>query len=189
MYGTRCCWAHLHEHHHQVGPRPLATNLGLKTRPYTALLEELKVDCQAMQACLRDEDMPYRWEVLEFVLFDRLFRYPCASDALTNDDAGAGILLGTWLLRSGVVLDSGDGRAQLVSRVETVRAIDALVAEILALEELEEAAYAKAAEAFALSVLDPPAGPGEQYARPADWLASIFAGTPANGAHAGDSHD
>jgi Family of unknown function (DUF6421) len=177
MYDTRCCWAHLHEHHHQMGPRPLASNLALKTRPYTALLEELKVDCQAMQACLRDPAIPYRWEVLEFVLFDRLFRYPCASDALTNDDAGAGILLGTWLLRHGAVKVSG-GRAQLASRARTGSAVDALVAEILALEELEEDAYTKTAEAFTLSVLDPPAQPDDQYAKPADWLSSVFACGP-----------
>jgi hypothetical protein len=177
MYDTRCCWAHLHEHHHQVGPRPLASNLALKTKPYVALLEELKVDCQSMQACLRDDSIPYRWEVFEFVLFDRLFRYPCASDALTNDDAGAGVLLGTWLLRNGSVR-ANDGKAQLVSRAETVRAVDALVAEILALEELEEDEYRKAAESFTLSVLDPPAQEGAQYAKPPDWLASVFACEP-----------
>lgn len=169
VYDTRCCWAYLHEHHHQVGPRPLARNLALKTRRYTGLLEELKVDCQSVQACMRDAAMPFRWEVLEFVLFDRLFRYPCASDALRNDDAGAGVLLGTWLLRHGVV------KSRLVSRSETVRAIDELVDEILALEKLSEGAYLKAAEAFTLSVLDPPGEPGDLYSKPADWLSSVFA--------------
>lgn len=179
MYDTRCCWAHLHEYHHQVGPRPLASNLALKTRRYTGLLEELKVDCQTLQACLRDATIPYRREVFEFMLFDRLFRYPCASDAVSNDDSGAGVLLGTWLLRHQAVTVS-DGRAQLVSRAETVRAVDALVSEILALEELDEAAYLKAAEEFTLSVLDPPAQPGELYAKPADWLSSVFACSPGS---------
>lgn len=174
IYDTRCCWAHLHEHHHQVGPRPLARNLALKTQWHTGLLEELKVDCQSMQACLRDAAMPYRMEVFEFVLFDRLFRYPTAIDALSNTDAGAGVLLGTWLLRSGALKASGNW-AQLASREETVRAVDALVDEILALEELDEAAYAKGAESFVLSVLDPPPGADEQYAKPADWLSSVFA--------------
>jgi Family of unknown function (DUF6421) len=174
MYDTRCCWAHLHEHHHQVGPRPLARNLALKTQWYTGLLEELKVDCQSMQACLRDPAIAYRSEVLEFVLFDRLFRYPCASDALRNTDAGAGVLLGTWLLRHGVL----NPQAQLVSRAETVRAVDTLVDEILATEELDDAAYTKAAESFAISVLDPPEADGDQYAKPADWLASVFACSP-----------
>jgi hypothetical protein len=169
MYDTRCCWAHLHEHHHQVGPRPLARNLALKTRRYTGLLEELKVDCQSVQACARDAAIPFRWEVLEFVLFDRLFRYPCARDALRNDDAGAGVLLGTWLLRHGVVT------SRLVSRAETVRAIDELVSEILALEELDENGYLEAAEAFTVSVLDPPREPGDLYSKPADWLSSVFA--------------
>lgn len=170
MYDTRCCWAHLHEHHHQVGPRPLARNLALKTRRYTGLLEELKVDCQSVLACMADATIPFRWEVLEFVLFDRLFRYPCAGDALSNDDAGAGVLLGTWLLRHGVVSES-----RLVSRAETVRAIDELVREILAMEELDENAYLKAAEEFTVSVLDPPREPGDLYSKPADWLSSAFA--------------
>jgi len=188
MYDTRCCWAHLHEHHHQVGPRPLASNLALKTQRYTGLLDELKVDCQTVQACLRDTAIPYRWEVFEFVLFDRLFRYPCASDALCNADAGAGVLLGTWLLRHGA-LTTGSGQAQLASRAETVRALDALVGEILALEELDEAAYTKAAEDFTLSVLDPPAETGEYYAKPADWLSSVFAGAPGGLADAGGIDD
>ncbi len=183
IYDTRCCWAHLHEHHHQVGPRPLARNLSLKTQWHTGLLEELKVDCQSLQACLRDVAMPYRLEVFEFVLFDRLFRYPTAVDAHRNSDAGAGVLLGTWLLRNGVLKASGD-RVQLASRAETMRAVDALVGEILTLEELDEAAYTKEAESFALSVLDPPLRRDEQYAKPADWLSSVFActaGTAING--------
>jgi hypothetical protein len=182
-YDVRCCWGHLHEHHHQVGPRPLASNLALKTQRYTGLLEELKVDCQSMQACLRDPAIPYRFEVLEFVLFDRLFRYPCGDNALTNDDSGAGVLLGTWLLRRGAVRP-GRGRARLASRAETMRAVDALVDEILALEELDETAYLQAAESFALSVLDRPAREGELYAKPADWLSSVFSsapGSPADG--------
>ena len=174
MYDTRCCWAHLHEHHHQVGPRPLARNLALKTRPYTGLLEEMKVDCQALQACLRDETIPYRWEVFEFVLFDRLFRYPTGGDALSNDDAGAGVLLGTWLLRHDVLTGSG-GQVRLASRAETVRAVDELVADVLALEELDSGDYQRAAKEFTLSVLDPPARDGDQYAKPADWLSSVFA--------------
>ena len=175
IYDTRCCWAHLHEHHHQFGPRPLARNLAVKTQWYTGLLEELKVDCQSLQACLRDVAMPYRLEVFEFVLFDRLFRYPTAVDANRNSDAGAGVLLGTWLLRNGALKGNGD-RLQLASRAETVRAVDALVGEILALEELDdEATYTKEAESFALSVLDPPSGADDKYAKPADWLSSVFA--------------
>jgi hypothetical protein len=174
VYDTRCCWAHLHEHHHQVGPRPLARNLALKTQWYTGLLEELKVDCQTLQVCARDPSIAYRWEVFEFALFDRLFRYPRAGDALRNADAGAGVLLGTWLLRHGAVKAAGS-RAQLASRAETIRAVDELVGAILALEELDEAAYTKAAEDFALSVLDPPGGDGDRYAKPADWLSSVFA--------------
>jgi hypothetical protein len=188
MYDTRCCWAHLHEHHHNVGPRPLASNLALKTQRYAGLLDELKVDCQTMQACLRDAAIPYRWEVLEFVLFDRLFRYPCAIDALRNGDAGAGVLLGTWLLRHGV-LTASNGRAQLASRAETVRAVDALVDQLLALDELDEAAYTKATEDFTLSVLDPPAEAGEYYTKPADWLSSVFACAPGSSADAGGSDD
>lgn len=173
VYDARCCWGHLHEHHHQMGPRPLAGNLALKTQRYTGLLEELKVDCQSLLACLRDPAIPFRFEVSEFVLFDRLFRYPCGDDALTNDDAGAGVLLGTWLLRQGAVRQD-EGRAQLASRAETTLAVDALVGEILALEELDETAYLQAAERFTLSVLDPPAQEGDLYAKPADWLASVF---------------
>ncbi len=186
MYDTRCCWAYLHEHHHQVGPRPLARNLALKTQWYAGLLEELKVDCQSLQACLRDEGMPYRWEVFEFVLFDRLFRYPTAGDALRNSDAGAGVLLGTWLLRSGAVRATETG-VQLASRVETVRAVDALVGEILALEALDDAGYTEAAGRFTLSVLAPPATEDDRYSKPPDWLSSVFASPAGSRVEAGAS--
>ena len=166
--------------------RPLARNLALKTQWYAGLLEELKVDCQSLQACLRDDAIAYRLEVFEFVLFDRLFRYPTAGDALENSDAGAGVLLGTWLLRHGVVSTgqgngNGHGQVQLASREQTVRAVDSLVDEILALEELDETAYTEGTERFALSVLDPPALEGERYAKPADWLSSVFASPPGSG--------
>jgi hypothetical protein len=173
VYDTRCCWAHLHEHHHQMGPRPLARNLALKTQKYTGLLEELKVDCQSMQACARDDSIPYRWEVMEFVLFDRLFRYPCVDDAVRNDDAGAGVLLGTWLLRQGALSTAGD-QVRLASREETIRAVDELVGQILAAEELDEDAYQKAAKDLTLSVLDPPEHADGLFAKPADWLSCVF---------------
>lgn len=170
MYEARCCWGHLHEYYHQVGPRPFRSNREFKTQLYTGLLEELKVDLQTVQACIRDTDLPYRWEVLELMLFDRLFRYPRASDALTNDDSGAGVLLGTWLLRHGAV------RSALVSRAEVMRAIDELVDQILALEELEDGNdYVKGAEEFTVSMLAPPEKPGDLYSKPADWLSSMFA--------------
>jgi hypothetical protein len=174
VYDTRCIWAYLHEYHHHNGPRPLATNLATKTQWYTGLLEELKVDCQSLQVCLADEQLPYRAETFEFVLLDRLFRYPQAADALVNSDAGAGVMLGTWLLRQGVVRGDGE-RAQLASRAEVVRAVDRLVDEIVALEKLDDSAYPEQAEAFALSVLDPPGSGDDRYAKPADWTASIFA--------------
>ncbi len=170
MYETRCCWGHLHEYYHQVGPRPFRSNREYKARLYTGMLEELKVDCQSVQACIRDTELAYRWEVLELMLFDRLFRYPAARDALVNDDSGAGVLLGTWLLRHGVV------RSRLVSREEVMRAIDELVDEILALEELDDGeAYVKGAEELTMSLLDPPEKPGDLYSKPADWLSSMFA--------------
>lgn len=174
VYDTRCIWAYLHEYHHHNGPRPLATNLATKTQWYTGLLEELKVDCQSLQACLADEQLPYRAETFELVLLDRLFRYPQAADALVNSDAGAGVVLGTWLLREGVVRGDGE-RAQLASRADVVRAADRLVDEIVALEKLDDTAYPEQAEAFALSVLDPPQSADDRYAKPADWTASIFA--------------
>ncbi len=188
MYDTRCCWAYLHEHHHQQGPRPLALHLALKAQWYTGLLEELKVDCQSLQLCLRDPDLPYRREVFEFVLFDRLFRYPTAGDALCNSDAGAGVLLGTWLLRNGV-LRPGQSGTQLTSREETGLAVDALVNEILAAEALGDDAYAEAARSFALSVLDPPVRAEDRYAKPDDWLASVFASPPGCRVGAGGPDD
>lgn len=97
-------------------------------------------------------------------------------------------MLGTWLLRHGVLTGS-NGRAQLASRTQAVEAVDALVAKIVTLEQLDAAAYTKEAEEFALSVLDPPERAGEQYAKPADWLSSVFAVSPGSLDHAGANDD
>jgi hypothetical protein len=83
-------------------------------------------------------------------------------------------MLGTWLLREGVVRGDGN-RAQLASRADVVAATDRLVDEIVAIEKLDDATYPVQAESFALSVLDLPGSPGDRYAKPPDWSASIFA--------------
>jgi hypothetical protein len=56
---------------------------------------------------------------------------------------------------------------------------------VLAIEERDDDAYQQGAKEFTLSVLDPPASDGDLYAKPADWLTSVFACRPDGLASAG----
>ncbi|MGH9961161.1 MAG: DUF6421 family protein, partial [Pyrinomonadaceae bacterium] len=88
------------DYFHHLGPRPLDSNLRVKMNFFAGLLEEVKVDCQSAIAAY-DTGVPFGREVFEFVLFERMLRYPSQPDALTNFDAGTGMLLFEYLLQSG----------------------------------------------------------------------------------------
>ncbi|MFJ9691487.1 DUF6421 family protein [Kitasatospora sp. NPDC101183] len=153
VYQARCIWGYLHDYFHHTGPRPLDQHLSLKTTWRPGLLEELKVDLKTAVACA-EEQVPYGDIVFEYVVLERLFRYPAQPDPLRNFDSGTGFALGTWLSEQGLFRVDGQGRRRLGSKAEIVasaRELIALVEEIETREEDED--YRAGAEDFLFSRL------------------------------------
>ena len=134
-YRVRSVWGYLHDCFHHRGPRPFDENMKVKMRFNVGLLEEIKVDCQSAVAA-HEHDLPWPSELTEFILFERMFRYPGQPDAKTNFDAGTGVLLFEWLLREGAIRPR-DGRLEL--DVDACLAgMRRLAGTIEALEEIED---------------------------------------------------
>lgn len=133
-YKAHCMWSYLHDYFHQQGPRPLYTNFSIKMKFFTGILEEIKVDAQTILYVYKNKCAFYR-EICEFILLERLLRYPCQPDASNNFDAGAGLLLFAWLLqeKAGLYLTQDHfeikldeciiGLTKLVEKIESIEYI------------------------------------------------------------------
>ncbi|WP_375695758.1 hypothetical protein [Bartonella sp. AC67GZZY] len=92
IYDVHCLWGYYHDYAHHTGPQPLNKNLYIKLNWFTDLLEEIKVNLVTVRIML--EDCSKFWkEITEFILLERIFRYPKGSDQHMTFDAGTGILL------------------------------------------------------------------------------------------------
>ncbi|BCL84578.1 hypothetical protein ccbrp13_70430 [Ktedonobacteria bacterium brp13] len=111
-YSARAIWCYVHDYFHQCGPRPFDSNLQVKMNFFVGLLEETKVDCQAAIAAYNDK-VPFGREIVEFILLERLLRYPHQPDAPNNFDAGCGLFLSEWLLQEGYGLYELENGARL----------------------------------------------------------------------------
>jgi hypothetical protein len=151
-YRARCVWGFLHDYYHHQGPRPLDQNLGAKAQFFAALLDEVKVDCQATIFAYGD-DVPYGREIVECILFDRIFRLPAQHDALSNVDAGAGMLLFEWLLQYDAGVREANGRLF----IDIDECVEGLPSLVLAIENVERESadyqYHHRAEAFSRQLL------------------------------------
>lgn len=134
-YFSRCIWGYLHDYFHHTGPRPFDENIQLKLNWYVGLLEELKVDCQTILACYNN-DFDFRQEVIQFVLFERLFRYPLQEDAEQNFDSGTGFLLFEFLFKANCILEN-DGRISLNLK-ETVKHLGSFISAVEQIELTED---------------------------------------------------
>lgn len=158
VYEARCVWGYLHDYFHHRGPRSFDEHIGVKTRWFTGLLEELKVDLQSFRVC-RAGGVPHGAMVAEFILFDRTMRYPGEPDWSRNFDSGTGLLLLAYLAEAGAIGLSSTGRLD-VDLIAVEAAGARFVAEVEALERLRDADYLQAAEAMVRRYLPAP-GPGE----------------------------
>lgn len=110
-------------------------------------------------------------EIVEFVLLDRMFRYPMDAAHHLTFDGGTGILLFEILIKSGALYrDELDHLRFDTERL--VPQLEAIIAEIEALEELDDDAYNSAAQAYVQRHLGRPTAanarfdfPNTQYAR------------------------
>lgn len=104
-------WIQLHEYFHTTGPLPLTENLSSKSSHSLAGLEECRVDALAVLACLDDAraGAPSAEFFAQFVLGERLLRYPLQAGPGSNYDArGSQFMLG-FLCALGALQVTEDG--------------------------------------------------------------------------------
>ncbi|WP_210080138.1 DUF6421 family protein [Pantoea endophytica] len=169
-YAARSVWGYLHDYYHHCGPRPFNTNIHVKMNFWVGVLEEIKVDCQTI---IRVQQQHYPWwrEVTEFILFERLVRYPAQHDATSNFDAATGVLLFSWLKRRGHGISICDSSGKAIMDFEKcLTGLHALVKEIEGLEEIEDdATYKQEVESFVMNELEP-GNLNDRYIIPDDYL-------------------
>lgn len=149
VYAARSVWGYLHDHFHQTGLRPLHEHLAMKTTWASGALEELRVDTLSAIACV-DEPVPHGAAVHEYVLLERMFRYPAEPDATENADAASGVAMAGWLARRGAMSWREDGTAALGTRAEVAGGLRSLAG----LLDTVEQAPVEEHEAVARRVLD-----------------------------------
>jgi hypothetical protein len=177
VYSLRCVWGYLHDFFHHSGERPLHTNLQLKQGWCPSVLEELRADCRTALFAF-DRRFQGWGELLQFVLFERMFRYPLQGDRDVNFDSATGFFLFEHLRRHGALTWSAPALS-----LDLEKTIEGLRAFVEGVEELERISdddrFREAAESFVRAVLPAP-GPGVDGCRPPvaydASVASRFAG-------------
>jgi hypothetical protein len=164
-YDLRCVWGYLHDYFHHRGPRPLDQSLQLKQDWFASLLEELKADCQVVLTCAQ-ERFPGWLELVEFVLFDRMLRYPLQTGAEDNFDSGTGAYLFEILLHGGAITRGESSLGFDLDR--SLASMREFVAEVEAIEVLEDRAYLTRCREMVLSVL-PASSDGHYFAMPQNY--------------------
>lgn len=136
FYDARCAWGYLHDYFHHQGPKPFNTNIKLKMNWFVGLLEEVKCDCQVIIECFRNKCIPYNNEIIEFIIFDRMFRYPFQEDNLVNFDSGTGFFLFNFLIENGSITKRGSFYE--INKPKLIQNIIKLVEKILNIEKNED---------------------------------------------------
>ncbi|GFM83874.1 hypothetical protein PSCICN_45660 [Pseudomonas cichorii] len=138
-YDARCLWGYYHDYAHHTGPRPLDRNLYIKLNWFTGLLEETK--CDLITVRLVQQHRPDFWqEIAEFILLERMFRYPKGSEQHMTFDAGTGILLFEILMNAKALVEDESGRLKFDAE-RLGEQISTVIADIEALERLDDEAY------------------------------------------------
>lgn len=168
-YSARCIWGYLHDYFHHQGNRPLDQNIYIKTNFFTGLLEELKVDCQTIITCIDKEYIPYRNEIIEFILFERICRYPNEEDALKNFDSACGIFLFEYLyIKKTLVIYNN----KIILKFEKLKqSLESLVYEISEIEnEKDDIIYKNNAVEFVRIILPKPLTENKKFYYPKQYL-------------------
>ncbi|WP_133649042.1 DUF6421 family protein [Paraburkholderia flava] len=101
-------WVHMHEHHHRVGFLPIPQHLDAKSTRNGAGAEELRVDILSILALSRLESTdPVLRASIQYILAERLIRYPLQAPPKDNYDARSSVALFHYLSRHGVVASRG----------------------------------------------------------------------------------
>ncbi|MGN9867186.1 DUF6421 family protein [Bacillus swezeyi] len=168
-YEARVLWGYLHDYYHHCGKKPFHQHIQAKMNFFAGILEEIKVDCQSILA-LSERQYDYWEEIIEFVLFERLLRYPSQHNATQNFDSGTGFFLFSWIIENGRSIQRGKEKPVSLDLRLCMNDLKKLVAEIEELEETEDdLAYKKAAESYVRRYL-PPGGEGERFSVPVQYF-------------------
>ncbi|HEU5381843.1 MAG TPA: DUF6421 family protein [Ktedonobacteraceae bacterium] len=163
-YAARAIWCYVHDYFHQCGPRPFDSNIQVKMNFFVGLLEETKVDCQAAVTAYNHK-VPFGRETVEFIVLERLLRYPNQPDATRNFDAGCGLFLFEWLLQEGYGLYEEEGGVR-IDIDACVKGMAILAEKIEALEfTTDNAEYRRQAKNFVRTLL-PEGVDGARFAIP-----------------------
>jgi len=170
-YESLGLWSYLHEYYHNSGPRPLNDNLRAKMNFFAGVLEEIKVDSQTILLCLQNEN-PFAREVMEFILFERIFRYARQPDPTNNFDSATGFYMYEWLFRNGYGIRISDNRLSL-DFAKITEGLIVLTESILALESIkDDAVYKKAAKAMVRMLL-PEGAKGSRFVIPETYVQTV----------------
>lgn len=168
-YEARVLWGYLHDYFHHCGKKPFHLHIQAKMNFFAGILEEVKVDCQAILT-LWERQYDGWEEIIEFVLYERLLRYPSQHNATRNFDSGTGYFLFSWIIENGRSIQRGEKKPVSLDLSRCMDDLKKLVAEIEQLEELEDdSAYKEAAERYVRQYL-PPGREGERFSVPEQYF-------------------
>ena len=157
LSGTVCPGATLHDYFHHRGARPFDEHITVKTRWFTGLLEEIKVDLQTWLACREGDFIDARHRCGIHLLRSRLTVHPTEPDWSRNFDSGTGLLLLAMLRERGVVDATEDGCLS-IDMDGLVEAANGFIADVEAIEALTDAGISRCGTAHGAPI---PAGSGE----------------------------
>ncbi|MCY7858110.1 DUF6421 family protein [Bacillus sonorensis] len=168
-YEARVLWGYLHDYYHHCGKKPFHKHIHAKMNFFAGILEEIKVDCQSILALSQRQYKDWE-EIIEFVLFERLLRYPSQHNATQNFDSGTGFFLFSWLIENGRSIQRGKEKPVSFDLSLCMDDLKKLVAEIEELEEIEDdIEYKKEAERYVRQYL-PPGNKGERFSVPPQYF-------------------
>lgn len=128
-------WVHMHEFHHRSGFLPLPKHLKEKSTRNGAGAEELRVDIFSILALSKlPSNDPIVRTTQEYILAERLIRYPLQASPESNYDARSSVALQSYLTRHGIISKRG-GKLYFEGGFQRLlRALSSLAAKITALE-------------------------------------------------------
>lgn len=168
-YKARVIWGYLHDYYHHCGKKPFDQHIQAKMNFFAGILEEIKVDCQSI-ITLYERKYPYWEEIIEFILFERLLRYPSQHNAPRNFDSGTGFFLFSWLIENGQSIRRNKENYLSLNLKMCIEDLKKLVLEIEQLETIEnDSEYKNQAEQYIRKYL-PPAQNGDKFLIPENYF-------------------
>jgi hypothetical protein len=135
LYRMAAIWVWMHEYYHRKGYLPIPKYLKEKSTRNGGGAEELRADMLSILALsgIPDPD-PIIYQTIQYILAERLIRYPLQATPQENYDARSSVALFSYLSRHGV-LTQADGRMIFDDGMpKLLRAIRSLSCRLSALE-------------------------------------------------------